>query len=679
MARPAPPEQNDFEGIMKELRTGMRTRVLDLLSANPRSSLTRSAIASKLSLSPDERKALEGSLQALVSEGLLEVVHRRYRLACAPGTVAGTFHAARGGYGFVTPETGPSDSDLFIPPRQTLAAFDGDRVLVAVLPGRKGSATEARVTKILARSKKPVVGLVQRGYLLPAGGYLPPIPLPRGEAPEGGVASVFLSGEESLACERVVPLGDLDDPQTPIRVAEARYALSHDFPQEALQEAKDLREGFSPADYEGRTDFRELPTVTVDPSDAKDFDDALSVVEEGEGFRLYVHIADVSHYVKTGSALDAEARRRGNSTYLPGVAYHMLPPALASDLCSLVPGQPRLTVTMEMLLDGKGRVTAHSVHRGVIRSSARLSYEEAQAVLNGRESAPEAVQPLLRGAHELSRRLFRRRLAKGSLDLDLPEASLRFGQSGRVEEILPSVRLESHRIVEEAMILCNEVVAQDLVRTGAPGLFRVHEEPTLRKLEELRPLLNALGLGEASRGDLSNPFVLQKVLKAAEGHRASKLVAYLILRAMNQARYSPAPSPHYGLGLQRYCHFTSPIRRYPDLVAHRSLKSAAFGKAGDGEDLEALAAHCSRTERESEQAEREVVIWCQMAFLAGEVGRDIRCSDSGLFAVRNSRGAHRAPHRRDLSLRRLGRGLLDGGQGWTVGREPQWRQDSKGW
>ena len=395
---------------------------------------------------------------------------------------------------------------------------------------------------------------------------------------------------------------------------------SHDFPQEALQEAKDLREGFSPADYEGRTDFRELPTVTVDPSDAKDFDDALSVVEEGEGFRLYVHIADVSHYVKTGSALDAEARRRGNSTYLPGVAYHMLPPALASDLCSLVPGQPRLTVTMEMLLDGKGRVTAHSVHRGVIRSSARLSYEEAQAVLNGRESAPEAVQPLLRGAHELSRRLFRRRLAKGSLDLDLPEASLRFGQSGRVEEILPSVRLESHRIVEEAMILCNEVVAQDLVRTGAPGLFRVHEEPTLRKLEELRPLLNALGLGEASRGDLSNPFVLQKVLKAAEGHRASKLVAYLILRAMNQARYSPAPSPHYGLGLQRYCHFTSPIRRYPDLVAHRSLKSAAFGKAGDGEDLEALAAHCSRTERESEQAEREVVIWCQMAFLAERLG-----------------------------------------------------------
>ena len=641
----------------------MRSRILDLLSSKPTSSFTRSAIASEIALSPDERRALEGALQTLVSESLVEVVHRRYRLARAPGTVAGAFHAARGGYGFITPETGPPGPDLFVPPRHTLGAFDGDRVLAAVLPGRKGSGTEARVVKILARSKKPVVGLVQRGYLLPAGGYLPPIALPRGGAPEGSVASVFLSGEEVPVCERVVPLGDLEDPQTPVRAAEVRYALSHDFSAEALQEADKLREGFSPGDCEGRTDFRELPTVTVDPSDAKDFDDALSVFREGESFRLFIHIADVSHYVKAGSALDAEARRRGNTTYLPGVAYHMLPSALAADMCSLVAGKPRLTLTVEMLLNGQGRVTAHRAHKGVICSSARLSYEEAQAILDGEGRAPETLQSLLRGAHELSRRLFRRRLAKGSLDLDLPEASLRFGHSGRVEEILPSVRLDSHRIVEEAMVLCNEVVAGDLVRTGAPGLFRVHPEPDPKKLEELRPLLNALGLGEASRGDLSDPFVLQKVLHAAQGHRASKLVAYLVLRAMSQARYSPASLPHYGLGLQHYCHFTSPIRRYPDLAAHRSLKSAVLGEAAGDEGLEALAAHCSRTERESEQAEREVVAWHQMAFLSERLGETFEALILGFsrFGIRVELVEH-------LVEGICPFGGLDGDY-WTVGRD----------
>ena len=595
----------------------LRHRVLDLLASRPREAFTRSALSMELGLEPEARRSLQAVLDGLVSEGLAEPVHRRYRVSREPGTFVGTFHPARGGYGFVTPERGP---DLFVPPRQTRGALEGDRVLASAGPGRREGSREARVVKILARSPKPVVGLIQRGYFLPAGGLFPPLALPRGTGAEGEVASVFLEGEERPVCARVVSLGDPDDPSIPVRAAEVRYGLSREFPADVEQELSGLGEDPSPSDLEGREDFRDLPTVTVDPSDAKDFDDALSVFPEGEGWRLFVHIADVSHYVKPGTALDEEARRRGNSTYLPGTVYPMLPHALSSELCSLRPGRDRLTLSVEMVLDGRARPVSARYHRGVIRSWARLSYEEAQSVLERRESAPPAVEALLGSAQAASKKLFQRRSAHGSLDLDLPEAQLRFGLSGNVEEILPAVRLESHRIVEEAMVLCNEVVANRLVLLAAPALFRIHEEPDPDRLEALRPLLNALGLGEAGRGDLSDPFVLQKVLRAAEGHRAAKLVAYLVLRAMSQARYSPAALPHYGLGLAHYLHFTSPIRRYPDLLVHRSLGAAHFGNPAVVEDLAELGAHCSRTEREAEQAEREVVGWHQMAFLAGRLG-----------------------------------------------------------
>ncbi len=599
----------------------MKRDVLGLFASRPSAWFTRSQIAAELGLAPRDRRKLESVLDDLLRSGELEMVHRKYRLPRGGGTVVGEFHATRGGFGFITPESGPFTQDLFVPARDTLGASEGDRVSAILGSRRAGASPEAKVVKVLSRSERPVVGIVQGGYLLPSGASLPPIALSGFALKDGQMACAYLDpGEGPPRARRVEALGALDDPRTPIRAAEVRYALETAFPPAVEAEAAAFGEEPAAADLAGRVDFRGLPTLTIDPEDAKDFDDALSLKPEAKGFRLWVHIADVSHYVRSGTAMDQEARRRGNTTYLPGIAYPMLPHALSSSLCSLVPERDRLTFTVEMAVDGLGRVREAHYHRGIIRSMARLSYEQAQAILEGREGAAPGVEALLRHALALQKIRFARRLSLGTLDLDLPEADLRFGLTGKVEEVLPASRLDSHRIVEEAMLAANETVARELVRRDVPALFRVHDDPNPLKLEALRPLLNALGLGAASRGDLSDPFALQKLLQATEGHKASKLVAYLVLRAMAQARYSAVQSRHYGLGFEAYTHFTSPIRRYPDLVVHRCLAAALGTEEGPPPDLEKIAEQCSRTERVADLAEREVMSWYQMAFLAGHLG-----------------------------------------------------------
>ncbi len=602
----------------------LRERLLAHLRALPAGELsTRSRIAAELGLSPRERRGLAPLLVQLVSEGRLRSNRGRYAAVAEPAEVCGTFHAARGAYGFVTPDGAPDGSrDVFIPPPATAGALEGDRVRVRVaprLPGDKGP--EGEVTALLARSRRPVAGLVRGGFLYPFGAVPNPIALPRGSAGEGGVALVTLCpGEGPPLAESVEVVGAFEDPRTPVRVAEARYGLTHEFPPAVAREADALPEEPPAGDLEGRADLRFLPAVTVDPEDAKDFDDALSLRREGAGWRLWVHIADVSHYVRPGSAMDAEALRRGNTTYLPGVAYHMLPSRLSGGLCSLVEGRDRLTFTAELAVAPDGRVAEARFRKAVIRSRRRLTYGEAQAALDGEGSLEPDLAALVGELGALSEVLSARRAARGSLDLDLPEADLRFGLTGRVEEVLPAARLASHRLVEECMLLANTAVAEALERAGAPCLYRVHEAPDPRKLEALRPLLNALGLGEASRGDLADPAILRAVLERARGHRAEKLVSYLVLRGMMQARYAVANAGHFGLALATYAHFTSPIRRYPDLLVHRALAAAlGLGPAPEG-DLAFAAAHCSNAERAADAAEREVMVWHQMAFLSGRLG-----------------------------------------------------------
>lgn len=593
----------------------LRDRVLAYLEEQPGRFSTLSRMASELGFSGRKRFALLGVLRSLASQGFVEMNRKGVRLSAGGGAVAGTFHAARGGFGFLTPEEG--GEDLFVPPGKTGGALEGDRVTAFRVPSRGGSRMEAHVHRVLARSRRPVLGIVQGGVLLPLGGSLPPLALARSRALEGRVVSVIPGLDAEIpTAEGAVLVGDPDDPETPVRAAVLRYGLERTFPEEAEREAEEAAR-LAPRGLTGRRDLRDLPAVTIDPEDARDHDDAVSVLREGEGFRLFVHIADVAFFVRPGTALDAEARRRGNSVYLPRTVFPMLPHALSSGACSLREGEDRLAVTVEMDVAPGGRIRSSRFYRSLIRSRRRLTYEEAQGCLEGSGSLGEEVDRLLGDALACSRALFERRLTLGTLDLDLPEALVRFGLSGRVEEVLPSVRLQSHRIVEEAMLAANVAVAREVARRKAPALFRVHDPPDPEKLEALRPLLNALGLGSAARGDLSDPFVLQELLRRCEGHRAAKLVSYLLLRAMAQARYAAAPRLHYGLGFPCYAHFTSPIRRYPDLTVHRALLE---GGAGGGEGLDALADHCSQTERTADQAEREVVAWYQVSFLAQRLG-----------------------------------------------------------
>jgi len=602
----------------------LRDRVLGLFrSQPPEALLTRSRVSAELELGPRERRPLAGVLDALVAEGRIRTAKGRYGPRREPDELCGLFHASRGGYGFVTPEgAAEGERDLFIPPPATGGAMGGDRVRVRALPRAPGDrGPEGEVLSILSRSERPLVGLVRGGFLFPLGTGGSPVALPRGAGGEGQVARVDLEpGDGPPVAGTVQILGEFAGAQTPIRAAETRFHLSHEYPGAVLDEVMALPQGPAAEDLSGRTDFRELCAVTIDPEDAKDFDDALSIRREGRGWRLWVHIADVAHYVHLGSATDAEAFRRGNTTYLPGTAYHMLPARLAGGLCSLVPGQDRLTFTAEMAVAEDGALEGARFHKGVIRSARRLAYEEAQGILDGGSGAEPPVLELLREARALAAVLRRRREARGALDLELPEPELRFGPAGELSEILLSERLETHRLVEECMLLANTAVAETLADAGTPCLYRVHDEPDPERLEPLRPLLNSLGLGEASRGDLSQPAVLRRVLNKARGHRAEKLVSYLILRGMAQARYSDGLAGHFGLALERYTHFTSPIRRYPDLLVHRALAGQLGLGAVPRTDWRRAGDHCSETERLSDEAEREVLLWLQMAWLSRRLG-----------------------------------------------------------
>lgn len=419
-------------------------------------------------------------------------------------------------------------------------------------------------------------------------------------------------------------IGFIDDPNVETNVIIKKFGLQTSFPKNVEDEVAQLPHQLTEEDFTGRDDFRKRNAITIDPTTARDFDDAIDVETLPDGsFQLGIHIADVSHFVQIDSAIDIEARCRGTSVYFPDRVIPMLPERISNELCSLNPRVDRLAMSVLVHLSREGEVLDHSFHRSIIFSRERTTYEDVQKILDGDVTATHkyaAIVPHVRNLGRLAQILLEKRRDRGAIDFDLPEPILTYDQEGVVEGIVKSVRLFSHRIVEEFMILANEVVAHHLEERDIPSLYRVHEEPDAAKIEEFAEIV--MGFGLRFRTHRNSPAEFQKFIESIEGRPEERMLSYLMLRSFKQAMYSPDNVGHFGLASDSYTHFTSPIRRYPDLVVHRILKASMLRRRhGPGQaQLEAIASESSERERQADQAERELMDWRKMILLERHLG-----------------------------------------------------------
>ena len=426
-------------------------------------------------------------------------------------------------------------------------------------------------------------------------------------------------------------LGRIDEPGVDTQIIIRKFGIPDKHSDGSIAEATRLGTVVKERDIKGRTDFRNVTTVTIDGEHARDFDDAITIERLPNGhFWLGVHIADVSHYVTEGSALDEEAYERGTSVYFTERAVHMFPSELATGLCSLNPNVDRLVQSCLMEVDRQGAVVRYEMHDGVINSDARMTYTAVNAILTDRDPETmfeyQSLIPMFEQMRELFDTLNRRRRRRGSIDFDLPEAEVILSEIGQIEAIVASERNIAHRIIEEFMLLANETVAAHLENNGVPALHRVHEAPDAKKVEEFEAFITTLGYSLAARGRALTPKHFQKLIDRMKGTPEERPIAALMLRTMQKARYDATSLGHFGLAVEHYTHFTSPIRRYPDLVVHRMLRESRQGPIADArreeleEELPETARHASDMERRAAEAERELLQWKKVRFMANKVG-----------------------------------------------------------
>jgi ribonuclease R len=608
--------------------------IIAYLQSEARKPLKAKELAHALDVDQTDYAEFKELLGQLVDEGLLyRARNQRYALPQRINLVVGDLQTIRSGAGFVAVEDGP---DLYIPANAIGSAVDGDRVVARVERRRRGDRPEGAVIKVLERSRTTLVGVYHParsfGFVVPEDQkltrdvFIPPGH--NGDAGEGDVVVVRIvswgDAHRGPAGEVERVLGRLGDPGVDVLAVAYGHELPLDFPPEVEREAERLRaRGIRPEDLADRQDLRGQLIFTIDPADAKDHDDALSVRKGEDGlWEVGVHIADVSNYVEEGGVIDQEAFRRGTSVYMVDRVISMLPEALSNDLCSLRPHEDRLALSLIIRLDADAEVRGHEVTRSVIRSAHRLSYEDAQAVLNGEASVSEEADEALRALLRLSLKLRARRVSRGSIDFDLPEARVVLNTAGEPTDIQRVLRFEAHRLVEDFMILANEVVDRDAARRKLPFIHRVHEPPDPSRVEQLRTFLGGLGVRIP---ETPSPKDVQKAIAQFEDRPEENLVSTVLLRSMKQARYSEKPLGHFGLATNHYTHFTSPIRRYSDLVVHRLLTRAVI--AGDRleeelrtEYLPAAARHTSQRERVAVDAERDSIDLKKVEFMTRHVG-----------------------------------------------------------
>ncbi|QFT64798.1 ribonuclease R [Roseivivax sp. THAF30] len=632
-----------------------KAQILDWISENPTQTAKRD-IAKAFGIKGAQRIDLKKLLKELEDEGHLEKRKKTYRDPdrLPPVSVLEVLEPDADGDLYAKPMEwhgeGREPRVLMVTRQSDAALGAGDRILARLQQVREeGHDYEARLIRKIGATPKKIVGIYKKAS---EGGRIAPID--KGSDSEWRVAADATGGAqdgELVEAEQIGPrgrmgapraritlrIGDPSEPRAVSLIAIHQHGIPDDFPPEVLAEADRMK----PAGLKGRTDLRDLPLVTIDPADARDHDDAVYAAPDDDpknegGHILWVAIADVAHYVTTGSALDREARQRGNSSYFPDRVVPMLPDRLSGDLCSLHEGVPRTCLAVRMVLDAEGTKKSHKFVRGLMRSPASLTYQQAQAAFDGEPD--EATEPLLDDVIKpLYEAYFALRSARGRrqpLELDLPERRISLSEDGTVESVNFVDRLDAHRMIEEFMVLANVAAAETLIAKKTPLLFRVHEEPPQDKLDSLRDTAEAAGLTLA-KGQVLKTAHLNQLLLQAAGSDEAELINLSTLRAMTQAYYSPKNFGHFGLALQNYAHFTSPIRRYSDLIVHRALISAhGWGDdgltEGDLEALEQTATHISETERRSMVAERDTTDRYLAAYLSDRVGAEFTGRISGI-------------------------------------------------
>jgi len=594
--------------------------------------LNEKQLAERLDLAPRARRPYTEALRELERSGTLMrnrsgdlLVARRIAL------VAGRVEGHPDGHGFLAPDD--ASPWIFLAAAEMREVLHGDRASVRVQGRDNRGRPTGTIVEVLERARRRIVGRLhaEHGvlFLVPedrriAQDILVP-PAEAGSSKPGQVVTVELVAQPSKHAQpigRVTEvLGHYADPGMEIEVALRKFDLPYEFSKRVLSAARALPEQVRDADLAGRRDLRNLPFVTIDGETAKDFDDAVYAVREGRGYRLWVAIADVSHYVRPGEPLDLDARERGTSVYFPRRVIPMLPEKLSNGLCSLNPNVDRLAMVCEMAIGPKGAVARYEFYPAVIRSAARLTYTEVWKMLSeGRAlSGREALFGGLETLYELFKRLFEQRSQRGAIDFDTVETRMLFLPDGKIEKIVAVPRNDAHRLIEECMLAANVCAGAFLSERGHPALYRIHDVPAEEKVAALREFLAELGL-QLPGGEVPRPKDYAKLIEQIKVRPDFALLQTILLRSLKQAVYSPGNVGHFGLAFEAYVHFTSPIRRYPDLLVHRAIKACLANSRYEGLDWEELGRHCSETERRADDASRDVEQWLKCYYMRDHVG-----------------------------------------------------------
>ena len=617
--------------------------VYDLICDDLYTPMKFKELAMLLRVAKEDRDELRQILESLEQEGKIYLSKRGKYCKGHAKRLTGVFRASLKGFGFVVLDEGGT-ADVFIGEDDICGAFDGDHVEIVLTKEPEGRSREGKIVKILERGLSKVVGLYRMkpgkkfGFVIPDNQRLDqdifvPVEKSRG-AVDGHKVVVELTsyGENGKKPEgKIVEIiGHLNDPGTDIMSIVKGYDLPVEFPDKVLRQAERVAKPVSEADMNGRKDLRDWQMVTIDGEDAKDLDDAVSLVKDGENYILGVHIADVTNYVQENSALDREALERGTSVYLVDRVIPVLPHTLSNGMCSLNAGEDRLALSCIMTINPKGKVIDHKIVESVVKIDRRMTYTAVKEILEDHNEATIAAYrelvPMFEKMGELAALLRKNRMKRGSIDFDFPETKILLDKNGRPLEIKPYDRNAATKLIEDFMLIANETVAQEFFWQEIPFLYRTHETPDEEKIRKLATLIGNFGYTLHISQEEIHPKELQKLLGKIEGTPEEALISRLTLRSMKQAKYTTENTGHFGLAASCYCHFTSPIRRYPDLQIHRIIKETLRGRMNHKRMahyetiLPEVAKHSSETERRADEAERETEKLKKAQYMAEHIG-----------------------------------------------------------